>query len=248
METGTLLLLIACVFAAALLYASVGHGGGSGYLAAMALIGIEPMLMKPTALALNVLVGTIATIKFYRAGCFSWRLFWPFAATSVPFAFLGGSVALPSYIYQPVVGLVLLFAGYRLVSGHAPETDEGLRGHPGFWALAIGALIGLLSGLVGVGGAIFLSPLLLLGRWATPRVTSGVSAAFVLVNSISGLIGHAAYVAAPPGFLPYVAAAAAIGGWIGSELGSRRLRPRLILRLLAVVLLVAGLKMIVPAL
>lgn len=248
METGILILLVACIFGAALLYASVGHGGGSGYLAAMALIGIEPMLMKPTALALNVLVGTIGTIKFYRAGYFSWRLFWPFAVTSVPFAFIGGSIVLSAVVYQPIVGMVLLFAGYRLAFSKPATGDDQVTSVRKIWGLAAGVVIGLLSGLTGVGGAIFLSPLLLLGGWATPRTASGVAAAFVLVNSISGLMGHVSYVSAPPDFLPYVAAAAALGGWIGAELGSRRLAPRLILRLLAVVLLVAGLKMLLTAL
>ena len=247
MEAGILILLTALVFAAALLYASVGHGGGSGYLAAMALVGIEPMLMKPTALALNVLVATIATIKFARAGFFSWNLFWPFAALSVPLAFVGGSLELPRLWYQPLVGVVLLYAAYRLARGKRPVTEGSLEPLPTGLALGAGALLGLLSGLTGVGGAIFLSPLLLLGGWATARTAAGVAAAFVLVNSISGLMGHVAYVAAPPDFLPLLAVAAVLGGWIGAEAGSRRLAPRIIIQLLALVLLVAGLKMIFTA-
>lgn len=244
MDIGILSLLVACVFLAALLYASVGHGGGSGYLAVMALIGIEPMLMKPTALALNVLVATIATVKFYRAGYFSWSLFWPFALLSVPFAFIGGSLTLSGAVYQPIVGAVLLYAAYHLAFKERRTIEESAPSLGKGWALAAGAVLGLLSGLTGVGGAIFLSPLLLLGGWATPRTTSGVAGAFVLVNSIAGLMGHVAYVAAPPGFLPFLAVAAVIGGWIGADVGSRRLAPRLILRLLAAVLVVAGFKMI----
>lgn len=242
MDSPSLIPLVLAVFAMAALYSAVGHGGASGYLAAMALLGVAPAVMKPTALMLNVLVAGIAAVRFGRAGCFSWRLFWPFALTSIPCSFLGGAVTLPTTLYKPVVGAVLLASAVRLVwesVGAAAET----RRVPLAAALLAGALIGLLSGLTGVGGGIFLSPLLLLARWAEPRTTAGVSAVFILVNSLAGLAGHATTVAALPPLVPWLLAAAGAGALLGTTLGSRHLAPQNLRRLLAVVLLVAGLKM-----
>ena len=187
------------IFAAAILYSSVGHGGASGYLAAMALCGVAPAVMKPTALVLNILVASIATIQFARVGCFSFSLLWPFAVASIPLAFLGGAITLPGSFYRPAVGLMLLFAAYRLV--RAPRTSgasPGTRPVPLAGALASGAGIGLLSGLTGTGGGIFLSPLLIIMNWAETRESAGVSAAFILVNSLSGLAGHLTGVARLP--------------------------------------------------
>jgi hypothetical protein len=246
MISGTVLLLASLVFAAAVLYASVGHGGASGYLAAMALVGIAPEMMKPTALALNILVATIGTVKFYRAGFFSWRVLWPFALLSVPFAFLGGTLVLTPALYRPLVGAVLLYAAYRLyLQTRSRETEKPAeRSVPVWAALAVGAGIGLLSGLTGVGGGIFLSPLLLLAGWSDMRTASGVAAAFILVNSVAGLAGHLSGVASLPDFLLVLAVAAVAGGWIGAELGSRRLAPRPVRYLLVVVLVVAAFKML----
>ncbi|MBI3598459.1 MAG: sulfite exporter TauE/SafE family protein [Nitrospirae bacterium] len=182
-------MLTILIFFVALLYSSVGHAGASGYLAAMALVGIVPEVMKPTALVLNILVAGIATVQFYRAGCFSWSLFWPFTLTSIPFAFLGGYITLPGTIYKQLLGLVLLFAAYRLFSNTA-ITQSPQKTIPPHIALACGAGIGLLSGLIGVGGGIFLSPLLLLMGWAQIKEQSGVAAAFILVNSVAGILGH----------------------------------------------------------
>ena len=175
MEPASVLALAGLVFAAAALYASVGHGGASGYLAAMALIGVAPEAMRPAALALNVLVAGIGTVTFYRAGQFSWAHLWPFAALSVPAAFVGGAVSLPVGLYRPVVGAVLLYAAVRLLRQSKGTGDT--RPLPMGVALAAGAVIGLLSGLVGVGGGIFLSPLLVLTRWVDVRTASGVAAA-----------------------------------------------------------------------
>jgi len=233
------------ILAAAMLYASVGHAGASGYLAVMALFGVAPEIMRPTALALNVLVATIGTIKFYRAGYFSWSVFWPFALTSIPFSFIGGSLSLPSSVYKDVVGLVLLYAAFRLFRTNKDDLNP-LTIKKGSLpvALVFGAGIGLLSGLVGVGGGIFLSPLLILMKWADVKQTAGVSAAFILVNSIAGLSGQVASLAQLPGAIPYWAVAAGIGGWVGAEYGSRRLGSLTLRRLLALVLVVAGVKMI----
>jgi uncharacterized membrane protein YfcA len=242
MEPASVLALAGLVFAAAALYASVGHGGASGYLAAMALVGVTPEAMRPAALALNVLVAGIGTVAFVRAGRFSWGRFWPFAALSIPAAFAGGTVELPPGLYRPVVGAVLLYAAVRLV--RQPTGAGGTRPLPAAVALAAGAAIGLLSGLVGVGGGIFLSPLLVLARWADVRTASGVAAAFILVNSVAGLLGQATQGVVLPSFLPTLAVAAVAGGGIGAWLGSRRLSPIVVRRVLAVVLVVAGLKML----
>ncbi len=244
LSTSQIILLGTLICAAALLYSSIGHGGGSGYIAAMALFGLAPEVMKPTALVLNILVASIGTVKFYRAGCFSWPLFWPFAIASIPFAFLGGTLALPVATYKIVVGLVLLFAAYRIFdyTRQAPTAADKPLVIP--LAIFFGAGIGLLSGLTGVGGGIFLSPLLLLMGWANMRQTAGVSAPFILVNSIAGLLGHISSVQMLPGALPVWAAAALIGAIIGTEFGSRRLNSLTLRRLLAAVLVIAGLKMI----
>jgi uncharacterized membrane protein YfcA len=241
MEVTVLPLLI---FAAAVLYSSVGHAGASGYLTAMALCGVAPEAMKPAALTLNVFVATIAAVQFSRAGCLSLSLFWPFAASSVPFAFLGGLVRLPGYVYKPIVGGVLLLAASGLI--RSPRRDAApaaTRPVPLPLALLSGAGIGLLSGLTGTGGGIFLGPLLLLMGWAEARESAGASAAFNLVNSLAGLAGLFAGFVALPAAVPLWAVAAVAGGLIGSRLGSRRLGGRTLQRFLAAELVIAGLKM-----
>lgn len=237
------LLLALLFFLVAALYAAVGQGGGSGYLAAMGLVGLSPLAMKPTALVLNVLVAAIGTWKYYRAGHFALRLFWPFAITSIPFAFLGGRLLLPGSAYQRVVGLILLYAAFRLVRDNNRETTTPHR-LPIIWPLFAGGAIGFLSGLVGVGGGIFLGPLLLLAGWATTRTTMSITAAFVLVNSAAGLLGYLTAAGAFPSALPWWLIVAGVGGWLGAEIGSRRLDPRMLNRLLALVLIVGGVRML----
>lgn len=245
----TIAVLTGLIFTAALLYASVGHAGASGYLAAMALFGIAPEVMKPTALVLNILVAAIATVKFYRAGCFSWSMFWPFALGSVPFAFIGGAISLPGYLYKPVVGAILLYAAYRLLTpSPAPspgEPSKQIKNVPIGWALVLGISIGLLSGLTGVGGGIFLSPVLLFMDWAEARQTAGISAPFILLNSIAGLSGHFLSISTLPSAIPIWAVAVIAGGYIGADYGSRRFGNITIKRLLAAVLAIAGFKMLV---
>jgi uncharacterized membrane protein YfcA len=238
-----IILLSVLIFAAGLLYSSVGHAGASGYLAAMSLFGLAPQVMKPTALVLNILVAAIATLQFHRAYCFSWNIFLPFAAGSIPFAFIGGALSLPGNIYKQVVGLVLLFAAYRLFRYRGSAIINTAKPVPAVAAVLLGAGIGLLSGAIGVGGGIFLSPLLLFMGWAGARQTAGVSAAFILVNSIAGIAGHLASVSFLPGDIYALAFAAVIGGIIGSHIGSSRLANPALYSLLALVLIIASAKL-----
>jgi uncharacterized membrane protein YfcA len=241
------ILLAALLLAAALLYSSVGHAGASGYLAAMALVGVSPAIMKPTALALNILVALITTFKFYRVGSFSWRIFIPLAITAVPLAYLGGRLSLPVHFYKPLVGAVLIYAAWRSVATASVASSYAIREPSVPVLLACGAVLGFLSGLTGVGGGIFLSPLLLFLRWAPLKVISGVAAAFILVNSTAGILGVMSSGAEFHPALPLWALVVVVGGYIGAEYGSRRLGNPTIQRLLALVLLVAGAKMIVTA-
>ena len=238
------LLLTVLVFVIALLYASVGHAGASGYLAAMALLGIAPEVMKPTALVLNILVASIAAYRFWRVGAFSWSLFWPLALASVPFAFIGGMLHLPSHWYRPVVGAALLFAAVWTAWSSYLSAFPVVRTPPLPGLLISGVLIGFLSGLTGVGGGIFLSPLLLYFAWAETRVVSGVAALFILLNSIAGLLGLLSGGATLPAMIPVLGVAAMAGGAIGAVLGSRLFSPTVIRKVLAVVLVFAGAKML----
>ena len=246
-DTQQALLLGALFFAASILYSSVGHGGASGYLAAMGLLGIAPAIMRPTALVMNIAVASISLYKFSRASGFHWRLFWPFAATAVPMAFVGGRIQLPILWFGVLVGCVLLFSAIRLFietisSKRQPRPINGPP--PVALALILGAGIGLLAGLTGVGGGIFLSPLLVLTGWATVRDSAAPTAAFVLVNSISGLIGLLSRQPTLPDALPYWVAAVIVGGFIGATYGSRRLGNNAMRQALAGVLIIAGAKMI----
>jgi uncharacterized membrane protein YfcA len=245
-EPTILLLLAAAMLVASFVYASVGHGGASAYIAAMALAGVAPAEMRPIALALNIVVSSLAAYKFWRAGHFRWRLFWPFAAVSIPFAYLGGAITLPGNLYKIVVGVVLVYAAWQLWrSGRAGEEMKALREPAVPLAMAIGAAMGLLSGLTGVGGGIFLSPLLLMLGWAGTKQTSAVAAPFILVNSVAGLAaGFVAGSAALPQSTWALAAAVLVGGWLGAEYGSRRFANPVVRRVLAVVLAVAGSKMV----
>jgi uncharacterized protein len=240
--------LAALIFLAAVLYSSVGHAGASGYLAAMAIVGLVPETMRPTALALNILVATIATVRYARAGQFDWRKCWPFALASVPAAFLGGMLHLPTTLYRPIVGVILLLAALELVRSArrsaAREVDASRSDVPVVPALSIGAGIGLLSGLTSTGGGIFLSPVLLFFGWAQTRKTSGVSAAFILLNSLAALAGTTFAVSALPPAIPLWLIAAAIGALLGTQLGTRHLPIPALRYALLLVLVIAGSKLI----
>lgn len=237
-------LLPVLFFLVALLYACVGHAGASGYLAIMALLGIAPTIMKPTALALNILVAIIASVTFYRVGAFSKKIFIPLIITSIPCAYLGGLITLPGSIYKPLIGAVLIYSAIQ--SFYTAKQKDPLPHNDikRSYLLTAGAALGFLSGLSGVGGGIFLSPLLLLIRAEQPKVISGIAAAFILVNSISGLMGAVAKGATlPPAFF-YWAIAVVIGGYIGAQIGSKKLSNPMILKVLAIVLATAGIKML----
>ena len=237
------ILLLICILVVAILYSSVGHGGASGYIAALALFSVAPAAFKPTALILNILVAAVATYSFARAGHFSWRLFWPFAATSIPCSFIGGYLNLPPHIYKPLMGLILLASACRLFF-HSEDDVSAVR-HPSMpVAMIVGAVLGLLSGLTGVGGGIFLSPLFILLKWGKAREASAVAALFILVNSTAGLLGHVSSLQAIPGFAPLLAVAALSGGVIGSFFGSCRMPVAGIIRTLSVVLTIAGFKLL----
>ncbi len=245
------LLILAAIFLVAVLYSSVGHGGGSGYLAVMAFFAVAPNVTKPTALALNIFVSTIATIQFYRRGYFSWKVFLPFAVASIPFAFLGGTINLPIHYYKVLLGLVLLFAAFRLAwkFNNKQETsdnnkEETVSKHPLWLALIIGAIIGLTSGLIGVGGGIFLTPILLLTDWTETKKAAGISAMFILVNSIAGLLGNHQNALNLPSSVGIWIIVAVIGGIIGSTFGSKYFNSIVLRRALALVLLVAGVKLL----
>lgn len=245
----TIDLILAAIFlAVSVLYASVGHAGASGYLAAMALMSVPAAQMRPVSLLLNTIVATIATVQFARAGHFRWSLLWPFLLLSIPMAYAGGLIHLPEHVFQPLVGCVLLFSAWRMALDARPREPRPLRTPSTPIAILVGGMLGLLAGLTGTGGGIFLSPLLLLLAWSDPKRTAAVSAPFILVNSISGLAALAAKpIDWPPAF-PYWAIAVVVGGGIGSTLGSHTFNPRALRLLLAAVLVVAGAKLIVTPL
>lgn len=251
MTTDQLLILLPLFCLLAGLYTSVGHAGASGYLAAMALVAVAPETMRPTALALNILVATFTVWRFARAGYVSWRVLWPFLLGSAPFAALGGSLRLTEGLYYALIGLMLLLSaavlGWRAVGRPPVETMTDRVQVPMAPAVALGAVIGLLSGLTGTGGGIFLSPILLLTRWAGPRHTGGISAPFILVNSTIALAAGTATWAALPAELPWLALAVLAGAVGGTWLGLRRLSTRWLLILLALVLTIAAAKLFLTA-
>lgn len=236
-------ILIPLIFLAALLFSSVGHGGASAYIAAFALVGLAPASMRPAALCLNVLVASIGLYKFYKANAFDWQLFWPIVITSVPAAFIGGQLTLPNQTYKLVVGASLMYAAWIIFRKADNADDIEVKPVKKPVLMGLGAGLGLLSGLTGIGGGIFLSPILLFFCWAKTKVISGVAAAFILANSISGLAGVLSKSPSLPQGLAYWALAAALGGLIGAEYGSKKLANPMIRKLLALVLVFAGLRL-----
>ena len=241
MEANLTLLEVA-FFSIALLYSMTGHSGGLGYIAIMALIGMAPQEIKPMALGMNIIVSTVATVRFY-AGHFKQALFLPFILGSVPLAMLGGYLQLPTHWFNLLMGLALVFAALR-IAVKRPADLPAIT--PNFsMAILAGAAIGLLSGLIGVGGGIFLTPLILLLGWANPKQAVAVSAPFILLNSFSGLAGFSAHTTQTlPAGIIWLALAVLLGGLVGSHFGSRSFSMKVISRVLSAVLLIGGFKLL----
>lgn len=231
------------LFVVAILYASVGHGGASGYLALMAVYGFAPDIMKPTALILNLFVSLTSFILFYKGGHFKWKLFLPFALASIPLSFLGGRIDLDPAMYKKILGILLLFPVFRFFIYPNTE-DKDLKMSSLGLSILIGAIIGYLSGLIGIGGGILLSPILLLLGWTNQKQTAAISALFIFVNSIAGLAGqYSKGIHLELQMLSFVGIAFA-GGLIGAWLGSLKFNQQILKYTLAVVLLMASVKLI----
>ena len=248
LDSTSVWLLCGIFFAVAALYSSVGHAGASGYLATMALLGVAPETMRPTALTLNILVATIATLRFSGAGQVRWRALWPFVAGSVPMAAVGGASRLHDRSYYIILGFALLASAvvlfWRARRAAPTRLDETVH-IPIGPALAIGAGIGLLSGLTGTGGGIFLSPIVLLAGWAGPIATAGIAAPFILANSTTALIAGASSWADLPSQLPWFIGAVLLGGLCGTWIGLRRLPASALFVALSIVLVIAALKLFI---
>lgn len=246
--SNTDLLLAALFFAVAVLYSSVGHAGASGYIASMALLGFAPEQVRPTALALNLLVGGIGLFRWWRGGHVRWRNVLPFVLASAPAAFLSAQIKLPKESYSLLLGIVLLVAAVGVFrhASRAEAEDEAARGRNVPWlaGLLVGAAIGTLSGLTGTGGAIFLTPLLLFARWMPTREASGTSVAFVWINSLTGLAGLLQSGQSLPVMLPWWLGVVAVGALIGTQMGLKWLPVRGLRLALGVVLLIASGKLL----
>ncbi|MBM4187581.1 MAG: sulfite exporter TauE/SafE family protein [Gemmatimonadetes bacterium] len=237
----TAALIAAAIGVVAFLYSAVGHAGASGYIAVLTLAGLSASVVRPTALVLNVLVAALGTWQFFRAGHFRWSLFWPFALLSVPAAYLGGSIDVPTDLFKRIVGAVLLLSAARFLT----QLRDPVAPRAPSWTIAVGvgALLGFLAGLTGTGGGIFLTPVMLLAHWAGTKETAAVSAPFILVNSIAGLAGFLQTGQPLPSFAPALAVVAVAAGGLGSYLGSRRFPVRTIRLLLGLVVTFAGAKL-----
>lgn len=239
----TELIFYLLLFFVAFLYSSVGHGGASGYLALMAFFSFAPETMRPTALLLNIFVSLTAFIQYHRSGHFRWQLFWPFAIASIPAAFIGGLIVVDAKLYKMILGVLLLFPVVRL--GGLKFSEEKNKKEQGLLpSLIIGGLIGLLSGMIGIGGGIILSPVILLLHWANMKQTAAVSALFILVNSLAGLAGlfTKSFEIRPE--MLWMIVVAFIGGLAGSYLGAKKFEGAFLKKVLAVVLLMASIKLL----
>jgi uncharacterized protein len=239
----TIILFYILLFLVAFLYSSVGHGGASGYLALMALFSITPEVMKPTALLLNLFVSLTSFIQFYRGGHFKWKIFLPFAIASVPLAYAGGLISIDADIYKKILGILLLIPIIRFLFFANIKVEEIKKSNVAL-SLIIGAAIGFLSGLIGIGGGIILSPLLLLLKWSDLKQTAAISALFIFVNSLSGLTGQLQKgISFSVDMYVYVAVAF-VGGLCGAYFGSLKFRQNVLQYLLALVLIVASYKLL----
>lgn len=230
----------------AVLYASVGQAGASGYLAVMAMTDMSPDAMKVAALTLNLMVSAIGTFQFYRAGLLDLRTFYPFAVLGIPFSLIGGSIQLPAEIFYPVIGVILVLSAVQMFRSawkrHRASKDE--KAPPFVPALLTGAGIGLISGITGTGGGIFLAPIILTMGWVTARRTGAVTAAYNLLNSAGALLGASTVWTSAPSSLPIWLLFVAIGGAFGAFVGVRYLPDRALRTMLGLILLVSGLRML----
>jgi len=238
-----LVLFYCLLFLVAFLYASVGHGGASGYLALMALFSITPEVMKPTALLLNLFVSLTAFIQFYRGGHFRWKVFWPFALASIPMAYLGGLVVVDGNIYKKILGLLLLVPIIRFYFFNNTKVEKQRQSSFSL-SLLIGACIGFLSGLIGIGGGILLSPLLLFLKWTDQKETAAISALFIFLNSMAGLAGQLTKgIQFTADMYTYVIIAF-VGGLCGAYFGALKFRQVILKNVLATVLVLAAYKLL----
>jgi len=231
------------LFIVAFLYASVGHGGASGYLALMALYGVAPAEMKPTALLLNLFVSAVSFFQFYRGNYFKKDLFIPLALASIPMAFVGGMIDIEANIYKRVLGVVLLLPIIRFAFFKNPEPGD-MRPYRLLPALLIGGSIGLLSGMIGIGGGIILSPVILLLKWTDQKQTAAISAIFIFVNSLAGLAGQFTQGIQFNAHMFGYVLVAFVGGCFGAYFGALKFNQRVLKQVLAGVLLVASYKLL----
>lgn len=239
-----LLKILPLIFLIAVLYSSVGHGGASGYLALMSLLGVSSLYMRSSALILNLFVSAIAFFQFYKAGFFKWKLFYPFALTSVPMAFIGANIALNPYWYNRILGMFLIIAALRLTGVFNLRTSDKLKELPVYAGLLIGSVLGLVSGMIGIGGGIILSPIILFFGWGCMKETAAVSALFIFVNSVSGLMGLGTSGLNLSSSFTWWILAALAGGITGSVWGSRFAKNVILKNVLALVIIIAAVKLI----
>ncbi len=237
-------LFIPLLFVIAFLYSSVGHGGASGYLALMTFFSFAPETMRQTALLLNVFVSLTAFIQYYRSGYFKWSLFWPFALASFPAAFIGGLITVDAGLYKKILAVLLLFSVVKLLEVKIQTKEFNIKQNI-FIALLIGAVIGLFSGMIGIGGGIILSPLILLLHWADMKKTAAVSALFIFVNSLAGLAGLFTKGFEYKNEMTLMIIIAFAGGIVGSYFGAKKFDNVFLNKLLAVVLIIASIKLII---
>lgn len=234
-------LIVVCIFIIALMYSSVGHGGASGYLAVMAIFSVSPAEMRYTALLLNLFVSGISFIQYYRAGFFLPKIFFPFAIGSIPMSFIGATISLEPFWYNRILAVCLLFAVLRMLWKQKSE-NETRKDFSLIVGIFVGAAIGLLSGMIGIGGGIILSPVLLLMRWASIKETAAVSAPFIFVNSTAGLFGLTDNFIFSPHIYSWILVAI-LGGFLGAYFGSVKLIPGIVKKILATVLIIAAVKL-----
>lgn len=237
------ILFYCLLFIVAFLYASVGHGGASGYLALMAIFAISPAIMKPTALLLNLFVSSTSFIQFYRGGHFKWKTFWPFALASIPLSFVGGLMAIESSIYKKILGLLLLIPVIRFFFFKNTDPKDFKPSNIPL-SLTIGGVIGLLSGMIGIGGGIILSPILLLLKWTDQKQTAAISAAFIFVNSVAGLGGQLIKGFEFNGHMLGYVGVAFVGGICGAYFGALKFPQTVLKNVLAFVLALAAYKLV----